>query len=94
MKPLSEYRYKLKNTKKFTKKIRKQKFQKDYTMMSFDVVPLLANVPLGNKTINIVLRRIYEKKEIITDIPKSEVRELSYLCTKNVYFTFNNKIYI
>ena len=83
MKPLSESRYKVKNTKEFTKGIRKQNIPKDYTMVSFDVV-----------SINIILRRIYEKKEIITDIPKSEMRALLYLCTKNIHFTFSNKIYI
>ena len=38
-------------------------------MVSLDVVSLFANVPLED-TINITLRRIYEKKEIATDIPK------------------------
>ena len=52
-------------------------------MVSFDVV-----------SINIILRRIYEKKEIVTDTPKSEMCALLYLCTKNMHFTFSNKIYI
>ena len=43
---------------------------------------------------DLILRRIYEKKKIVTDIPRCEMRELLYLCTKNVHFTFNNKIYI
>ena len=44
LKPFSESQYTVKNTKEFTKKIRKQKIPKDYTMGSFDVVSLLANV--------------------------------------------------
>ena len=38
-------------------------------MLSFDVVSLFMNVP-SEDTINIILKRIYEKKEIVTDIPK------------------------
>ena len=60
-------------------------------MLSLDVVSLFANVPLED-TINTTLRRIYEKKEIATDIPKWEMRELLYICTKNVHFTFSNTI--
>ena len=61
--------------------------------MSFDVVSLFTNFPLED-TINIILRRIYEMKKIITDIPKCTIRELLYVCTKKVNFTFKNKIYI
>ena len=93
LKLLSESRYTAKNTKEFTKKIRKQKIPKDYTMLSFAVGSLFTNVPLED-TINIILRRIYEKKDIITNIPKCETHELLYSSTKNVHFTFNNKIYI
>ena len=89
LKLLSESRYTVKNTKEFTKKIRKQKISKDYTMMSFDVVSLFTNFPLED-TINIILGRIYEMKEI----PKCTIRELLYVCTKKVNFTFKNKIYI
>ena len=93
LKPLSESRCTVENTKEFTKKIRKQKIPKDYTMVSFDVVSLFTNVPLED-TIIIILRRIYEKKEIVMDIPKCEKFKLLYLCTTNVNFNLNNKIYI
>ena len=46
------------------------------------------------KTIEIILRRIYTDKEINTNIPKREMKELLYLCTKNVHFSYNNEIYI
>ena len=64
-----------------------------YKMASFDVVSLLTNVPL-DETIDIIIKRIYDKKEINTDIPKKEMRELLYLCTKNAHFTLNNKTYL
>ena len=64
-----------------------------YKMVSFDVVSLFTNVPL-DETIDIIIKRIYDKKEINTDIPKKEMRELLYLCTKNAHFTLNNKTYL
>ena len=62
-------------------------------MVQFDVVSLFTNVPL-DETIDIIIKRIYDKKEINTDIPKKEMRELLYLCTKNAHFTPNNKTYL
>ena len=47
-----------------------------------------------DKTIEIILERVYEKKEITTTIPKREMKELLYLCTKNVHLSFSNEIYM
>ena len=41
----------------------------------------------------IIIRRIYEFKEIDTRITKTEMTELILLCTKNVYFTFNGETF-
>ena len=54
---------------------------------------LFTNVPL-EETIEIILKRIYINKDITTDIPKQEMKELLIYCTKNVHFTFNNETYI
>ena len=62
-------------------------------MVSFDVASLLTYVPL-EETIEIIFKKIYVNKEITTDIPKLEMKELLILCTKNVHFTFNNESYI
>ena len=66
-----------------------------YKMVSFDVVSLFTNVPV-EETTEIILKRIYIyiNKEITTDIPKQEMKELLILCTKNVHFIFNVKTYI
>ena len=64
----------------------------EYKMVSFDVVSLFTNVTL-DETIDIIIKYIYDKKETNTDIPKKEMRELLYLCTKNAHFTLNNKTY-
>ena len=62
-------------------------------MVSFDVVSLFTNVPL-EETINITIKRIYDKNEIKTNIPKQEMKELLYLCTKNAHLTLNSKKYV
>ena len=62
-------------------------------MISFDMKSILTNVPL-DKTIDFVLRKVYDEKKIQTNIPKTVLKELQYLCTKQLHFTFNNNIYI
>ena len=62
-------------------------------MVSFDVASLFTNVPL-EKTIEIILKRIYINEGITTDISKQEMKELLNHCTKSVHFTFNNETYI
>ena len=63
-----------------------------YKMVPFDVKSLFTNVPL-EKTIEITLKRIYERKEINTSISKKEMKQLLTLCTKNVHFIYDNKVY-
>ena len=92
LKPLSELQYTIKDSKTFTKRLKKIRIPRKYKMVSFDVVSLFTKVPL-DETIDIIIKRIYDKKEINTDIPKKEMRELLYLCTKNAHFTLNNKTY-
>ena len=62
-------------------------------MISFDRKSLFTNVPL-HQTIEIILSKVYQEKKIKTSIPKIILRELLYLCTKEVYFMFNDEIYI
>ena len=39
----------------------------EHKMVSFDVVSLFTNIPL-DETIDVIIRHIYDKKEINTDI--------------------------
>ena len=41
-----------------------------------------------------IVIRIFEDHEIMTIFTKFELKKLLALCTKNVHFSFNNKIYI
>ena len=64
-----------------------------FTFCKVKTASLFTNVPL-DFTIEIVLKRIYELKEIETSITRTEMKELLLLCTKNVHFSFDGKIYI
>ena len=59
-----------------------------YEMVSLDTTSLVTNVPL-EETSAIILKRIYDNKEIITDTSKQEMKKLLILCMKHVHYTFN-----
>ena len=63
-----------------------------YKMVSFDVKPLFTNVSL-EEAIEITLERIYKRKERNKSISKKEMKQLLTLCTKNIHFTYDNKVY-
>ena len=54
---------------------------------------MFTNVP-SDRTIAIVLKRIFEKNEIVTSITKNEMKEMLILCTKNVNSTFESRTYV
>ena len=69
MKELSKNEYTVQNTKDFVNFIKLQKIPFNYQLISLDVVSLFTNVPI-DATIDIIIRRIYEFKEIDTRITK------------------------
>ena len=85
--PLRESEYIIKSAKDFIGKVKSKQVPNGYQMVSFDVKSLFTNVPL-DRTIDIVLRRIYDQHELQISITRSEMEELLILCTKNVHFTF------
>ena len=91
--PLRESEHSIKSTNDFIRQINKELIPAGYEMVSFDVEWLFTNVPL-NRTIDLILRRIYDHKELETSITKSEMKEMPTLCTKNVHFTYNRKIFV
>ena len=54
---------------------------------------LFTNVPLDT-TIDIILEKIYTENLITASIRREDLKSLLILCTKNVYFTFNDVIYV
>ena len=77
----------------FVDNIKKEKIQNTYKMVSFDVKSLFVNVSL-NRTINIILKKIYGDVELQTTITRSELKEILLFYTKNVHSLFNGKTYI
>ena len=90
--PLSRSQYTVESSNKFVNVIKQQVIPRSYKLVSFDVKSLFTSVPL-DRTIDIILQRIYDKHEITTNIGRKEMKDLINLCTKNVPFTFNNEIY-
>ena len=70
--------------------IKQQLIPTSYKLVSFDVKSLFTNVPLV-KTIDLILKRIYDKHEKTTNIGRKKMKDLITLV--NVSFTFNNNIY-
>ena len=66
---------------------KQKKLPQEHKMVSFDVKSFFKNVPL-DCTSDITLKRIYENKEIVISITKTEVNNTLTLSTKNVQFTF------
>ena len=91
--PLAKSKYNVQNTTEFVQKLKKIKAPRGYVTISFDVVSLFTNVPL-RKTIDIILRKIYDEKLIKTKIPKKNMEKLLLLCTQGTPFTFNDKMFV
>ena len=51
---------------------------------------LFPSIPL-DFIIDVILRRIYREKAIVTNIKLNEIKELVLLCTKNGHFSFNGQ---
>ena len=66
-------------------------FDQGYRFVSFDVVSLFTNVPL-QKTINIILKKVYVEKVINTTIKKNTMRKLIKDTCKKTAFVFDNEI--
>ena len=86
MSPLCQSDHNVRSTKGFIQNIKQESITTGYNMVSFDVKSLL--------TINVILKRIYDDNELRISVSRNEVKELLFLCTKNVHFTFTGTIYM
>ena len=89
---LGKSAYTVNSTEDFISKIKNQKAPPGYQMYSFDVKSLFTNVPL-KESIEIVLNKIFVDKLIKVPFSRNELKELLMLCTKEVQFTFQDKLY-
>ena len=81
MAPLRESQYSIKSTKDFISDIKNKKVPNGFQMVSFYVKSLFTNLPL-DQIIQLILKRIYEKHEISTNITKQEMKEMLILLMK------------
>ena len=80
----------MKNTKAF---IQEHMLPPDiYKLISFDVKSVFSNVPL-DYIIDIILKRIYDERELETKVLQKEMKDFLLLTTKNVHFPYDNKLY-
>ena len=79
--PVRESEYIIKSTRDFIGKAKAKERSNGYQMISFDVKSLFTNVPI-DRTIDIILRRIYDKHELQTSTTRSEMKELLTSCKK------------
>ena len=64
----------------------------DLVFVSLDVVSLFTNVPL-KKTVDIILKRVDNNKEISTTLSKPSLKKLILDTCQKKPFSFNNKMY-
>ena len=76
----------MKNTKAFIQEFKNILPPDDYKLISLDVTLLLTNIPL-DYTISIILKRIYDHRELETKISRKEMKDLLLVYTKNVHFS-------
>ena len=93
MPPLANSEYTITSTKDFIEKIKNVKIPDGHQLISFNVKSLFTDVPL-QKTIDIILKRIYKNKEINTFISKKDMKDIIILCTKSVHCSMNGDIYL
>ena len=92
MSPLSKSEFTVQSSTEFMEHIKTKTVPRGYHLISFDTISLFTNVPL-DATIDIVLKLIYDNREINTAINKREMKELIKLCTKDVHYNFNGTTY-
>ena len=83
----------MQNSTEFMEHIKTKTGPQGYHLISSDIISLFTNVPL-DATIDIVLKRIYDNREINTTINKNEMKELIKLCAEDVHFDFNGCTYV
>ena len=90
--PLTKSKYTINSTTDFIAYTKNLKIGEDHEMVSFDVSNLFTNVPL-DFTIDLILKKVYGKRMVKTKLKKAELKELLEMCTKEMHFTFNGKVY-
>ena len=84
--PLSHSEFPVKNAKAFLQVFKNMLLPDDYKLISFDVTSLFTSVPL-DYTISIILKRIYDQRELGTKIlRKKNTRSFATMQQKRTFF--------
>ena len=92
--PLTVNQYSLKDSFDAAEKIKSipdDLFEEGYRLVSFDVKSLFTNVPL-NKTIKVILDRVYSQKLISTNLKKRTLKKLILDTCSKTAFMFDDTI--
>ena len=95
LQPLTQNKFAMKDSFQAAEEMRKFDFSllsKGYSLVSFDVVSLFTNVPL-NRTIKVILKRIYHEKLVDVKLRKSTLKKLIHDCYTKTTFSFNEQLY-
>ena len=65
-------------------------YEQGYVFASFDILSLFTNCPLG-RTIKIILKRIYDNKQITSTLKKCTMKNLIIDVCKKTIFSFNKQ---
>lgn len=87
---LTSNNYTVNDSFSFANEIRTRK--SNYFMASLDIDSLFTNIPL-DETIEICINLLFENKEEINGLNKSQLKTLITLATKQSFFLFNNEFY-
>ena len=79
--PLNWSDYTVSSSKEFSKIIKLKTIPHNYKLASFYVKSPFTNIPLDS-TVEIILNRIYDRKELITNIERKDMKKLILLCIK------------
>ena len=91
--PSEQSTYTIKSTVDRMGKIKNEQMPLVFTIVSSDIKSLFTSVQL-TQTINFILHRVYNRKEISTILTKNEMKNMLTLCPKYAHFTLNNEIYV
>ena len=93
--PLTQNEYSVKDSFEAVDRIRSippELFDEGYRYVSFNVTSLFTSIPL-NRTIKIILKRVYEERLVKTNLKKNTLKKLIKDSCSKTAFMFNGKIY-
>ena len=75
LEPLGKNNFTIKNSFDLINRLKEETIPEGYVMVSFDVKSLFTNVPL-DRTLDIIMKRIYNEHRILTEINQKDLKNL------------------